>query len=215
MLDIFCVCLHPSVLFSTACVEKGEMMALSRGRSTTGFLLFVLGIASITTLRLLRIFPNNDPIIPGILPAAATKRFGAAVLLPLVSVLAFDLLTTGVSAWTGVVSVTYVLLTLLVSRLYKVLRRNGARIHGRLTYVAMGVGCVLLFDGITGILFPPLLWGLSFRQAVLGQIPFTLWHLSSVTVYAAVVSPVLARLFEHGWCLSAKQGTSGRMEPIS
>jgi len=38
---------------------------------------------------------------------------------------------------------------------------------------------------------------MSFAQAFVGQIPFTLKHLASVSVYALVVSPVLDWMLGH------------------
>ena len=50
---------------------------------------------------------------------------------------------------------------------------------------------MLVFDFITGPVMSSLLFRMSFGEAFIGQIPFTLRHLASVSAYAVVVSPAL------------------------
>jgi hypothetical protein len=54
-----------------------------------------------------------------------------------------------------------------------------------------GVVGVLIFDFITGPILSSAMFRMSFAQALIGQIPFTLKHLVSVSAYTVVVSPVL------------------------
>lgn len=44
---------------------------------------------------------------------------------------------------------------------------------------------IILYDCATGLILGPLLYGQPFIQALIGQIPFTLWHL--ITSYALLI----------------------------
>ncbi len=150
---------------------------------------FGLGLGICTALRLARFFPSNDPIMAVTLPYAKRGPV-AASLFPALAMVLFDLLSRQVGVWTLVTAGTYGLIGLGLSYLYT---KRAARGHavGRATFFLSGVAGVLVFDFVTGPIMSSALFRMSFAQAFVGQIPFTLKHLVSVSLYAVVVSPVL------------------------
>jgi hypothetical protein len=58
-------------------------------------------------------------------------------------------------------------------------------------YLGCGVVGVLVFDFITGVVATPLLFGGTFLQSFVGQIPFTALHLATTCAFILVVTPLL------------------------
>jgi hypothetical protein len=160
--------------------------------SVTRLVILGIGLGVTTALRWVRIFPNNDPIMAVMLPCAKRGRV-AAVAFPVVAMVLFDILSRRVGIWTAVTAGTYGLLGLGFSFAYSALGKRGRRI-GPATFLVSGVVGVLVFDFITGPILSSAMFRMSFAQAFVGQIPFTLKHLASVSAYTVVVSPVLDRL---------------------
>lgn len=160
--------------------------------SAMGFFVFGLGLAASTVLRFANLFPNNDPIMAVAMPYAKRKRVWMAMAFPVLAMVLFDCLSAKVGVWTIVTAATYGLLGLGFSILYSRQATRRRRVTA-LTYLISGVGGVLVFDFITGPVMSSVLFRMSFQQAFVGQIPFTLWHLASVSAYALVVSPLVDR----------------------
>jgi len=162
-----------------------------RGTLASATRLVILGISLgvSTALRWARLFPNNDPIMAVMLPCAKRGR-AAAFAFPMVAMVLFDILSRKVGIWTAVTAGTYGLLGLGFSFVYSALGKRGRRI-GPATFLVSGVVGVLVFDFITGPILSSTMFRMSFAQAFVGQIPFTLKHLASVSAYTIVVSPVL------------------------
>jgi hypothetical protein len=150
---------------------------------------FGLGLGVSTALRWARFFPNNDPIMAVTLPYAKRGRVAAAAF-PALAMVLFDLLSRRVGIWTLVTAGTYGLIGLGFSSLYSKRAAHG-RVVGRGTFFLSGIAGVLVFDFITGPLMSSALFQMSFAQAFVGQVPFTIKHLVSVSLYAVVVSPLL------------------------
>jgi hypothetical protein len=108
----------------------------------------------------------------------------------MVAMVLFDILSRKVGIWTAVTAGTYGLLGLGFSFAYSALGKRGRTI-GTATFLVSGVVGVLVFDFITGPILSSAMFRMSFAQALIGQIPFTLKHLVSVSAYTVVVSPVL------------------------
>jgi hypothetical protein len=150
---------------------------------------FGLGLGVSTALRWARFFPNNDPIMAVTLPYAKRGRVAAAAF-PALAMVLFDLLSRRVGIWTLVTAGTYGLIGLGFSSLYSKRAAHG-RVVGRGTFFLSGIAGVLVFDFITGPVMSSALFQMSFAQAFVGQVPFTIKHLVSVSLYAVVVSPLL------------------------
>jgi hypothetical protein len=151
--------------------------------------LFALSLGLVTVLRLARLFPNNDPIMAVMLPYARRSR-ASAVIFPVAAMVLFDLLSRQVGLWTAVTAGTYGLLGFGFSWLYRILSRRGYKISSA-TFPLFGVAGVLVFDFLTGPIMSSVLFHMSFLEALVGQVPFTLHHLLSVAAYTLTVSPAL------------------------
>jgi len=160
--------------------------------SSVGLIVFGVGLGASSLLRLANLFPNNDPIMAVALPYAKQKRAWMAVAFPVLAMVLFDCLSAKVGVWTVVTAATYGLLGFGFSLLYRKRAALGRR-TAPFTYLASGAAGVLVFDFVTGPIMSSALFGMGFGQAFVGQIPFTLWHLASVSAYALVVSPVIDR----------------------
>ena len=157
--------------------------------SATRLVILGIGLGVTTALRWARLFPNNDPIMAVMLPCAKRGR-AAAFAFPMVAMVLFDILSGRVGIWTAVTAGTYGLLGLALAFVYAALARRWRTI-GTATFLVSGVVGVLVFDFITGPILSSAMFRMSFAQAFVGQIPFTLKHLASVSAYTIVVSPVL------------------------
>lgn len=56
-------------------------------------------------------------------------------------------------------------------------------------FLGLSVGGTLLFDFLTGPVASPLLWGMPFTEALIGQVPFTLSHLIGNAALTAIFAP--------------------------
>jgi len=157
--------------------------------SAANLVILALGLGICTMLRLARFFPNNDPIMAVTLPYAKRGRV-AAFVFPALAMVLFDLLSRRVGIWTLVTAGTYGLIGLGFSCLYSKRAAHGRGV-GRGTFFVSGIIGVLIFDFVTGPVMSSALFHMTFAQAFVGQVPFTLKHLVSVSLYAIVVSPLL------------------------
>jgi len=149
---------------------------------------YLLSMLFCNAYRLLRIIPNNDPIMGCMLPFSRQDRWWHASLFAFATMVSFDFVTMKVGIWTLVTGLTYAGLGLLFHRLYKKIGKVKMK-H----YLGSGIIGVLIFDFVTGILFGPAMFGMSFMQALIGQIPFTIMHLITVSAFILILTPVLDR----------------------
>jgi len=148
----------------------------------------ILSILIANAIRLVRIIPNNDPIMSMALPYSRRSTMAVSFLFPFITMASFDLVTGYVGAWTIGTSVTYGAIGVLFYYLLK-----GRKKVGIVRYLGYGAAGVLIFDFITGVLMTPLLFGMTFTEAFLGQIPFTAMHLLTSSAFILVVTPLLDR----------------------
>jgi hypothetical protein len=88
-----------------------------------------------------------------------------------------------VGLWTLTGAITWGIVGLLFSQQ----RPNGSPF----TFAKLGLGGALLFDAVTGVILSPLLWGMSWQDALLGQIPFTIKHLFGIAAVSLILAPLL------------------------
>ncbi|MFA6268464.1 MAG: hypothetical protein WC652_01505, partial [archaeon] len=110
-----------------------------------------------------------------------------AFLFPFVTMVSFDIITGYIGVWTLVTALTYAGLGLFFSRYMKKRIENKKNI-GLKNYLGCGVLGVLIFDFVTGVLATPFMFGMSFEQAFVGQIPFTASSCISIRIYCSSCS---------------------------
>jgi uncharacterized membrane protein len=88
-----------------------------------------------------------------------------------------------VGLWTLTDALTWGVIAFLFSRQ----KPNGSP----LTFAKLGVGGTLLFDAVTGVLLGPLTMPITFQDALIGQIPFTIKHLLGYAVISIILAPLL------------------------
>ncbi len=133
--------------------------------------------------RLLQVFPNSDPLIGFIVPAAKNESFWKPLFFAFFSMFLFDFFTSGVGVWTFVTSFTYVFVVFLLRFL---LSGQDSSLG---LFVSRGVFGILFFDFVTGPLMSTWLFRQDFFVTVLLQVPFTVMHLFSGAFFIILVSP--------------------------
>lgn len=146
----------------------------------------ILSVLIANGIRLLRIIPNNDPIMSMALPFSKRSSALTSFAFPFVTMVSFDFVTGFVGTWTVVTSFTYGFIGLFFHYYLKDKEKVGIK-----RYLGCGVLGVLVFDFITGVLATPLMFGMSLETAFIGQIPFTAMHLLTTCAFILVVTPLL------------------------
>lgn len=145
---------------------------------------FILKWIFATLLRLVKIFPNNDPLI-GLAMSSSKKNPLFSVAFVLIAMVSFDIITQRLGIWTLVTAISYAIVILLISKWFGLVKNVKVK-H----YFVGSVAGILLFDLITGPGMSTFIFRQSFFITVLGQIPFTLYHLASgvsYTIFFAVL----------------------------
>ena len=144
---------------------------------------YLTGFLVANLYRLLRVFPNSDPLMGFILPAAKNLKWWKAPLFAFASMFVFDIFTSGIGLWTWVTASTYALIA-LGFHFYLKEKKSTFKL-----FISSGVFGVLIFDLITGPIMSSFLFKQTFLIAILGQIPFTVMHLISVVFGIVIISP--------------------------
>jgi uncharacterized membrane protein len=146
----------------------------------------LLSLLIANAIRLLRIIPNNDPIMSMVLPFSRRSSALTSFAFPFLTMASFDFVTNLLGPWTLLTSITYGLVGLMAHYFLKDQKKVGMH-----DYISLGILGVLIFDFITGVLATPLLFGGTFTESLIGQIPFTAMHLLTTTFFILVVTPLL------------------------
>ncbi len=149
---------------------------------------YAISIILCNLYRLLRFIPNNDPIMGVMLPFSRQDKWWEAGLFAAITIVTFDLLTSGIGVWTAVTAITYGALGIGFHFAYKKMKIKKMSIWN---YLGSGIVGVLIYDFITGPIMSSWMFAMPFEAAFLGQIPFTLMHLASVSVFVVVLTPLL------------------------
>lgn len=145
---------------------------------------YIVSLIFTIVFRLVKIFPNNDPIMGFILPEGRKSMLKSASFAFL-AMFIFDFFTSGIGLWTWATALTYAGIAILFSFFFKKIKK--AKIS---QYTLAGIFGVLIFDFVTGPLMSTFLFGNSFFITFLGQIPFTFYHLISATTYVLILAPI-------------------------
>ncbi|MBN2066988.1 MAG: hypothetical protein JW744_00800 [Candidatus Diapherotrites archaeon] len=149
---------------------------------------YTLSILFCNAYRLLRFIPNNDPIMGVMLPYSKQGKWWHAALFAFITMLSFDFITSGIGIWTWATAFTYAGLGLLFHFTYRRIKVVKLK-H----YMGSGILGVLIFDFVTGVVLGPTMFGMSYLQALIGQIPFTAMHLITVSGFILILTPLLDR----------------------
>ncbi len=148
----------------------------------------IIGVSACVLLRLVPFRPPNiEPILAVQMPFAKAYGKLTGFIFGFSSVILFDLITGTVGVWTLITAATYGFLGILAG-VYFAKRANSIR-----SYVSFAIVSTVIYDVITGFSIGPIFFGQSFVAAVVGQIPFTLWHCIGNVSFALVLSPALYR----------------------
>jgi energy-coupling factor transport system substrate-specific component len=157
----------------------------------------ILIFLSIFAIRLIPFrAPNVEPIMASIMPLG--KKYGGifAFSFAFLSILIFDIFTSGIGLWTLITGLAYGFIGLTSSFFFK--NRSG-----RKNYVIYAIVATIFYDVVTGLTIGPLFFNLPFMVALVGQIPFTILHLLGNVSFAIVLSPVIEK-----WVLAEKKSFS-------
>lgn len=153
--------------------------------SSSGILQLLAAVAFCTLWRLAPFRPPNvEPVLATLMPFA--KKQGAFVsgLIALLSIVVFDLLTSGLTQWTLVTALTYTVIGLAAP----LMLRPG---RGIAWYALYAILATIFYDAITGVVAGAMLFGMPWSEGFAGQIPFTVNHLIGNVILSLALSPLI------------------------
>jgi len=162
------------------------------GSVKKNWLKFFIGWVVCFAIRLLPFRPPNvEPILGTQMPFS--KQYGALAgfVFAFVNIALFDIVTAKIGMWTWITALTYGVLGIASAFYFKKFKANA------LNYGIFAVIGTIFYDAITGLGIGPLLYGQPFMEALIGQIPFTAWHLAGNVTLAVFLSPTI-----HRWIIS-------------
>ncbi len=150
------------------------------------WLKFIFGFVICFLIRLIPFRPPNvEPILATQMPFSQVYGSFAGFLFAFFNILIFDILTSHFGMWSFLVAGTYGALGLGASFFFKNKKPK------RFDYAFFAILGTLFFDAVTGLSIGPLFFQQSFMEALMGQIPFTLWHLLGNVSFALILSPAI------------------------
>ncbi|MBU1083384.1 hypothetical protein KKE14_03040 [Patescibacteria group bacterium] len=154
-------------------------------KKINNFLKYITALGVCVLIRLLpwRV-PNVEPIMGTLLPISKGFGYASGFLFGFISIIIFDSFTM-FGVWTWVTAIAYGLVGLGGAWWLKN-RKPSAK-----NFVAYSIVATLAYDFMTGPIMSSVVFKMSFMQTLIGQIPFTLWHLGGNIILAGVLSPIL------------------------
>jgi len=150
------------------------------------WLKFTLGFLVCLLVRLIPFRPPNiEPILATQMPFSKAYGAYAGFLFAFLSIVVYDLVTGTLGVWTLLTAGTYGVLGFWAFYFFRNRKSN------RWDYAYFAVVGTLFFDAVTGLSIGPLFFHQSFMSALVGQIPFTLWHLVGNVSFSLILSPVI------------------------
>ncbi len=149
---------------------------------------YIIGLVIVILLRLLPHPPNVEPITATLMPFAKSWGWFGGLIFGILAVLSFDVITGTLGVWSLLTVTGYALLGIFAGIYFKKVKGNS-----RMNYVIFAIIGTIFYDAITGLTVGPLFFGQTFMSALIGQIPFTAYHLAGNIVLAVVVSPLVER----------------------
>jgi uncharacterized membrane protein len=156
---------------------------------TKNYIKFVVAIVVCILVRLIPFRPPNvEPILATNMPFAKVYGPVFGFMFSFFSIILFDVITGRINIWSFLIATTYGVLGILAY--YFFLERKPSVLN----YILFSIFGTLFFDSITGLGIGPIFFHQPFMQALMGQIPFTLWHLVGNIAFASTVSPLVYEL---------------------
>lgn len=146
---------------------------------------YIIGLAVVIGLRLLPHPPNVEPIMSSMMPFSKKWGWLSGAVFGILAILSFDVITGTLGTWSLITAGTYALLGAAAGFYFKN-KKNQARY-----YVGFAVVATIVYDAITGIGMGVLMFHQTFMMTLIGQVPFTLYHLGGNIVLSLIVSPLL------------------------
>lgn len=152
------------------------------------WLKLVLGWILSIVLRLIPFRPPNIETVLAIqMPFAKRLGFMTAFMFAFFNIILYDVITGKVGIWTVITAIVYGSLALFSSWYFK--NRRSTPIN----YAVHAVFATIIYDIVTGLTIGPIFFGQNFMAAVIGQIPFTMYHLMGNVAFALTLSPLIYR----------------------
>ena len=146
---------------------------------------FLTGLAFASLFRLVPMpLPNLEPIMATTLPFA--KKMGplAGLLFALAALVSWDFISGRLGMWTLYTGIAYAAVGYYAGKFF------AERKLGMKNRLGFALAATLFYDAVTALAF-----GWQFGQplavTVLGQIPFTAYHLLGNTIAVAVLTPLI------------------------
>jgi len=129
--------------------------------------------------------PNVEPIMATIMPFS--KVYGAWITFSfaVLSILSYDLITKTIGVQTFFTVFAYGIVGLWSAHYFK---KNESSTWNFVRFTIFGT---LFFDALTGLTVGPLFFHQSFIGSLVGQIPFTAFHLVGNIIFAFILSPAI------------------------
>jgi uncharacterized membrane protein len=150
---------------------------------------FVLSFIVVLLFRLAKGFgfPGLEPVMGTTVPFAKQSGKLAGFVFAAFSIAIFDVVT-GTAGWGTIINATtYGLVGIAAVSWF------GRREFTRLNTAGFAIAGTLFYDFITGPIATPLLYPMTFQEALVGQIPYTLWHVAGNVAFVTLLSPLIYR----------------------
>ncbi|HLP86452.1 MAG TPA: hypothetical protein VK153_01080 [Candidatus Paceibacterota bacterium] len=149
------------------------------------------------TVLLLRLLPfrapNVEPVMASIMPLGKVYGGFMAFLFGVLSIVAYDSVTSGFGVWTVITALVYGLIGFWTQSYFK--NKSGWK-----SYASYAIIATITYDALTGLTLGPIFFGQSFMVSLVGQIPFTVLHLIGNISFAIVLSPII-----EGWLVKERK----------
>lgn len=165
---------------------------------TSGFqatLKYIVGWSFVFGIRLLPFRPPNiEPVLTTTMPFSKKYGWFGTLIFAFFSIVLFDLATQKIGSWTLITAVAYGMIGLGAYFYFK------DKDNSRKYYFIYSIIGTLAYDALTGLTIGPLMFGQSFSEAFIGQIPFTAYHLAGNIALSLTLSPYLYK-----WVVNNKE----------
>lgn len=133
--------------------------------------------------------PNIEPILATAMPISRIHGYIFTFSFAVLSILSFDLITGTLGMQTLFTTLSYGLVGIFSVKYFSSFAENKS--IGALQYARFAVFSTLFYDTMTGLTAGPLFFNQTFTEALVGQIPFTIFHLIGNVMFAVILSPAI------------------------